>query len=118
MAVMSITLRGIDVLSFDDHRLFTTIPAFLKYLGLRDLADLPRLPDLETQRLEECSHPQPTLYGRDASAVDYAFTESIAAAVVVARPPQVESGELVYERDLCGAAIRLVCGGGRHDKTS
>ncbi len=32
----------------DEHRLFSTTPSFLKYLGLRDLADLPPLPELQT----------------------------------------------------------------------
>jgi chromosome segregation and condensation protein ScpB len=36
-----------QLIALDDHRLFSTTPAFLKYLGLRDLADLPPLPELE-----------------------------------------------------------------------
>jgi segregation and condensation protein B len=43
------TLLQRQLIALDDHRLFTTTPAFLKYLGLRDLADLPPLPDLKTE---------------------------------------------------------------------
>jgi chromosome segregation and condensation protein ScpB len=38
-----------QLIGLDEHRLFTTPPAFLKYLGLRDLAGLPPLPEVETQ---------------------------------------------------------------------
>ena len=41
------TLLQRQLIALDDHRLFTTTPAFLKYLGLRDLADLPPLPELD-----------------------------------------------------------------------
>ncbi|MDQ6670584.1 MAG: SMC-Scp complex subunit ScpB, partial [Chloroflexota bacterium] len=41
------TLLQRQLIALDEHRLFTTTPAFLKYLGLRDLADLPPLPELE-----------------------------------------------------------------------
>jgi segregation and condensation protein B len=34
------------LIALDDHRLFTTTAAFLEYLGLRDLADLPPLSSL------------------------------------------------------------------------
>jgi chromosome segregation and condensation protein ScpB len=37
-----------QLIALGEHRLFTTTPAFLKYLGLRDLADLPPLPGLES----------------------------------------------------------------------
>jgi segregation and condensation protein B len=37
------------LIALDEHRVFTTTPAFLEYLGLRDLADLPPLPELETE---------------------------------------------------------------------
>ena len=40
------TLLQRQLITLDDHRLFSTTPAFLKYLGLRDLADLPPLQDL------------------------------------------------------------------------
>jgi segregation and condensation protein B len=43
------TLLQRQLIALDEHRLFTTTTAFLKYLGLRDLADLPRLPALETE---------------------------------------------------------------------
>jgi segregation and condensation protein B len=43
------TLLQRQLIALDEHRLFTTTPAFLKYLGLRDLADLPPLPELETE---------------------------------------------------------------------
>ena len=43
------TLLQRQLIALDEHRLFTTTPAFLKYLGLRDLADLPPLPDLEAE---------------------------------------------------------------------
>jgi segregation and condensation protein B len=43
------TLLQRQLIALDDHRLFSTTPAFLKYLGLRDLADLPPLPELETK---------------------------------------------------------------------
>ena len=43
------TLLQRQLIALDDHRLFTTTPAFLKYLGLRDLADLPPLPELEAE---------------------------------------------------------------------
>jgi segregation and condensation protein B len=42
-ALGSLLQRGL--IAVDDHRLFTTTPAFLQYLGLRDLADLPPLAD-------------------------------------------------------------------------
>ena len=42
------TLLQRQLIALDEHRLFTTTPVFLKYLGLRDLADLPPLPELET----------------------------------------------------------------------
>jgi chromosome segregation and condensation protein ScpB len=45
-----IRLAGDSSTFLDDHRLFSTTPAFLKYLGLRDLADLPPLPELEQDR--------------------------------------------------------------------
>jgi len=35
-----------QLIALDDHRLFSTTRGFLKYLGLRDLADLPLLPEL------------------------------------------------------------------------
>jgi chromosome segregation and condensation protein ScpB len=38
-----------QLIALDAHRLFSTTPAFLKYVGLRDLADLPPLPELETE---------------------------------------------------------------------
>jgi chromosome segregation and condensation protein ScpB len=38
-----------QLIALDEHHLFTTTPAFLKYLGLRGLADLPPLPELETE---------------------------------------------------------------------
>jgi segregation and condensation protein B len=41
------TLLQRQLIALDDHRLFSTTPAFLTYLGLRDLADLPPLPELE-----------------------------------------------------------------------
>jgi chromosome segregation and condensation protein ScpB len=37
------------LIALDDHRLFSTTPAFLTYLGLRDLADLPPLSEMETE---------------------------------------------------------------------
>ena len=40
------TLLQRRLIALDDHRLFTTTPAFLEYLGLRDLADLPPLSSL------------------------------------------------------------------------
>jgi segregation and condensation protein B len=40
------TLLQRQLIALDDHRLFSTTPAFLKYLGLRDLADLPPLPEM------------------------------------------------------------------------
>ena len=43
------TLLQRQLIALDEHRLFSTTPAFLKYLGLRDLADLPPLPELETE---------------------------------------------------------------------
>ena len=43
------TLLQRQLIALDEHRLFATTPAFLKYLGLRDLADLPPLPELETE---------------------------------------------------------------------
>jgi chromosome segregation and condensation protein ScpB len=42
------TLLQRQLIALGEHRLFTTTPAFLKYLGLRDLADLPPLPGLES----------------------------------------------------------------------
>jgi chromosome segregation and condensation protein ScpB len=36
-----------QLIALDDHRLFSTTPAFIKYLGLRDLADLPPLPEIQ-----------------------------------------------------------------------
>jgi segregation and condensation protein B len=44
------TLLQRQLIALDDHRLFTTTAGFLKYLGLRDLADLPPLPELEQDR--------------------------------------------------------------------
>jgi hypothetical protein len=35
------TLLQRQLIALDDHRLFTTTPTLLEYLGLRDLADLP-----------------------------------------------------------------------------
>jgi len=43
------TLLQRQLIALDDHRLFTTTPALLEYLGLRDLADLLSLPELETE---------------------------------------------------------------------
>src|SRR5438067_7085217 len=43
------TLLPRQLIALDEHRLFTTTPAFLKYLGLPDLADLPPLPEPETE---------------------------------------------------------------------
>jgi chromosome segregation and condensation protein ScpB len=43
------TLLQRQLIALDEHRLFSTTPAFLKFLGLRDLADLPLLPELETE---------------------------------------------------------------------
>jgi segregation and condensation protein B len=40
------TLLQRRLIALDDHRLLTTTLTFLEYLGLRDLADLPPLPDL------------------------------------------------------------------------
>jgi chromosome segregation and condensation protein ScpB len=51
------TLLHRQLIALDDHRLFSTTPAFLKYLGLRDLADLPALPplpELETEAGVQC----------------------------------------------------------------
>jgi segregation and condensation protein B len=39
------TLLQRGLVALDEHRLFRTTPVFLQYLGLRDLADLPPLPD-------------------------------------------------------------------------
>jgi chromosome segregation and condensation protein ScpB len=39
------TLLQRRLIALDDHRLFCTTPAFLEYLGLRDLGDLPLLSD-------------------------------------------------------------------------
>jgi len=41
------TLLQHELISLDAHRLFTTTPAFLEYLWLRDMADLRPLPELE-----------------------------------------------------------------------
>ena len=43
------TLLQRQLIALDEHRLFSTTPAFLKYLGLRDLADLPPLPEMQTE---------------------------------------------------------------------
>jgi chromosome segregation and condensation protein ScpB len=43
------TLLQRQVIALDDHRLLITTPAFLKYLGLRDLADLPPLPETDSE---------------------------------------------------------------------
>src|ERR1700704_4663044 len=40
------TLLQRRLVAVDQHRLFTTTPAFLEYLGLRDLGDLPPLSTL------------------------------------------------------------------------
>jgi segregation and condensation protein B len=40
------TLLQRRLIALDDHRLFVTTPAFLEYLGLRDLGDLPPLSSL------------------------------------------------------------------------
>jgi segregation and condensation protein B len=45
------TLLQRQLIALHEHRLFTTTPAFLNYLGLRDLADLPPLPELDTERV-------------------------------------------------------------------
>ena len=42
-ALARLLQRGLVVV--DEHRLVRTTPEFLQYLGLRDLADLPALPD-------------------------------------------------------------------------
>jgi chromosome segregation and condensation protein ScpB len=39
------TLLQRGLVAVDEHRLVRTTPGFLHYLGLRDLADLPPLPD-------------------------------------------------------------------------
>ena len=43
------TLLQRQLVALDEQHLFVTTPAFLEYLGLRDLADLPPLPDLESE---------------------------------------------------------------------
>jgi segregation and condensation protein B len=55
-------------IALDEHRLFTTTPAFLKYLGLRDLADLPPLPDLEVDSLDWISIRQERAASRRCAA--------------------------------------------------
>jgi segregation and condensation protein B len=42
-ALAGLLQRGL--VAVDEHRLLRTTPEFLHYLGLRDLADLPSLPD-------------------------------------------------------------------------
>jgi hypothetical protein len=65
------TLLQRQLIAFDDHRLFTTTPAFLNYLGLRDLADCLRSRSWKARDCDSTcvdADNEPMSVSRDAAA--------------------------------------------------
>jgi hypothetical protein len=65
------TLLQRQLIALDDHRLFTTTPAFLNYLGLRDLADCLRSRSWKARDCDSTcvdADNEPMSVSRDAAA--------------------------------------------------